>query len=139
MVVWRVESLPGQALLQGLFWIGWLIVLLSTFMINHFDLFGLRQAYLYLHERRSVPIGFKTIGFYRIVRHPLMLGFLIAFWATPLMTVGHLMFAIATSAYILLAIQLEEHDLVHMFGDTYKQYRKRVFMLLPIPKGKRTL
>ncbi len=132
-VVWSVESTVGQWLLYGLFGLGWLIVFLGTFMINHFDLFGLRQVYLHLRNRDYHELGFRTPFFYRFLRHPIMLGFIIAFWATPLMTVGHLLFAIATTAYILIAIQLEERDLVKHMGDQYQEYRRTTPMLIPRP------
>jgi methanethiol S-methyltransferase len=131
--VWDVENPEAQRVLMGLFWLGWLQVLASTFMINHFDLFGLRQVYLYMNGREYTPIGFKTPMLYKYLRHPVMLGFLIAFWATPRMTVGHLLFAVATTSYVLVAIQLEERDLIRHHGDTYKQYRGRTSMLLPMP------
>ena len=124
-------------LLLGLFGVGWLIVLLSTFMINHFDLFGLRQVTLYFQRQPYTPVSFATRGLYKIVRHPIMLGFLIAFWATPVMTLGHLMFAIITTAYILVALQLEEHDLLEAHRSTYERYRRETSMLIPLPKGKR--
>ncbi len=130
-VIWHIDNAMGSAVVWALFGIGWLIVLLSTFMISHFDLFGLRQVYHYLQNKQYTPIGFKTPGLYKLVRHPIMLGFLIAFWATPVMTVGHLLFSVATTAYILVAVQLEEHDLVSVFGDKYRAYRSQVYMLLP--------
>jgi methanethiol S-methyltransferase len=129
--IWVVENLAGQILLQGLYFLGWLIVFLGTFMINHFDLFGLRQVYLNLLNREYTEPGFRTPGFYKFVRHPIMLGFLIAFWATPVMTVGHLLFAAATTGYILIALQLEERDLVNHFGDQYRHYRQQTSMLIP--------
>lgn len=132
--VWNVQQLAGRLALQGLFWVGWLMVLLGTFMINHFDLFGLRQVYLNLRGEEYQEIGFKMPALYRLVRHPIMLGFIIAFWATPVMTVGHLVFAIATTAYILIAIQLEERDLVSFHGEPYEQYRRQVSMLIPWPR-----
>jgi len=113
--------------------IGWLLVLTSTFLINHFELFGLRQAWR--QGKPALDEPFVTRAFYRIVRHPIMLGFLIAFWAAPDMSVGHLLFALATTGYILIAVKyLEERDLVRAYGDTYRDYQRRVPMLLPLPK-----
>jgi methanethiol S-methyltransferase len=133
--VWTVTNPIGIAALQALFLLGWIIVLLSTFMISHFELFGLRQVIMNLREKPLPDHEFKTVLLYNLVRHPIMLGFLIAFWATPTMTVGHLLFAVMTTGYILVAIQLEEHDLVNAFGETYRQYRRRVSMLIPLPKA----
>jgi methanethiol S-methyltransferase len=134
--VWDAGSTPLGLALLGLSGVGWLIVLLSTFMINHFDLFGLRQVTLYFQRRKYTPVSFVTRGFYKIVRHPIMLGFIIAFWATPTMSYGHLLFAVATTAYILIALQLEEHDLLEADRVTYEKYRRETSMLIPIPKGK---
>ena len=135
-VVWDARSTVLGPVLLGLFGVGWLIVLLSTFMINHFDLFGLRQVTLYFQRRPYAPVSFVTRGLYKIVRHPIMLGFLIAFWATPVMTLGHLMFAAVTTAYILVALQLEEHDLLEADRPTYERYRRETPMLIPLSKGK---
>ena len=130
-LVWSVDNTAGRIALQALFAIGWMIVLLSTFMINHFDLFGLRQVYLYGRGIEGRELNFTTRAFYKFVRHPIMLGFIIAFWATPVMTVGHLLFAAVTTAYILVAIQFEERDLVDSHGETYEQYKRSVGMLIP--------
>ena len=135
-VVWSVENDIGRYFLWALFFLGWAIVLLSTFLINHFDLFGLRQVHLYRKGEEYTDLGFRTPFLYKFVRHPIMLGFILAFWATPRMTVGHLVFAIATTAYILIAIQLEERDIVSVHGTAYEDYRKQVSMLIPIPKKK---
>ena len=132
-VIWNVRNSSAVLILQIVFFAGWAIVLISTFLINHFDLFGLRQVYLY---QKYKDLGFRTPGLYRFVRHPIMVGFMIAFWATPKMTVGHLVFAIATTAYILIAIQIEERDLVSIHGETYEDYRRQVSMLLPLPPRK---
>ena len=131
-IVWQASG-AGATVLVVAFWIGWAIVLASTFMINHFDLFGLRQVFLAQGAAYKHP-PFMTRGFYALVRHPIMLGFIIAFWAAPTMTLGHLVFAIATTAYILIALQLEERDLLTFLGDAYRDYRKRVPMLIPWTK-----
>lgn len=131
--VWSVDHPIGRTLLHGLFLLGWGIVFLGTFMINHFDLFGLRQVYLNLRNHNYQDLGFRIPFFYKFLRHPIMLGFIIAFWSTPLMTVGHLLFAAATTIYILIAIQLEERDLVKHFGDQYREYRRKTPMLIPRP------
>jgi methanethiol S-methyltransferase len=130
-VVWDVTWPAGRVVLHVLFWVGWATVLAATFMINHFDLFGLRQVYLAWRGRLYTDLEFRTSLLYRVVRHPLMLGFIVAFWATPTMTAGHLLFAVATTGYILIAVQLEEHDLAATLGDQYREYRTRVPMLIP--------
>jgi methanethiol S-methyltransferase len=130
-IIWDVTWMPGRIGLWILFGLGWATVLLSTFMISHFDLFGLRQVYLAWRGKPYTNLEFRTSLLYRVVRHPLMLGFIIAFWATPTMTAGHLLFAVATTGYILIAIQLEEHDLTAALGEQYRDYRGRVPMLIP--------
>jgi protein-S-isoprenylcysteine O-methyltransferase Ste14 len=139
-VIWSVEHPAGKWLFWGLFGLGWVTVLLSTFMINHFDLFGLRQVWLHLLNKEYHHVKFRTTSLYKYLRHPIMLGFIIAFWATPYMTAGHLLFAVATTAYILIGIRFEEHDLRHFIGKDYEDYRRRVPILIPFPKkkGRRT-
>src|SRR5262245_40081923 len=129
--VWEVVDPIGRLVIHLLFGLGCVIVLVSTLLINHFDLFGLRQAYLYLRGKEYAPLEFKTPGFYRYVRHPLYVGWLFFFWATPMMTAGHLVLALLTTAYILVAIQFEERDLVGFYGHAYEDYRRRVPMLVP--------
>jgi methanethiol S-methyltransferase len=142
LICWQWRPFPSQiwdasssqvlaTLLTALFWLGWLILLLSTFMINHFDLFGLRQVYLRLRGLEDSPPRFVQRALYKVVRHPIMLGFLIAFWATPRMSFGHLIFSIATTVYILVGIALEERDLTAALGEQYRAYRARVPMLVP--------
>lgn len=138
-VIWDVQDATGRAILYALFTFGWLLVLVTTFLINHFDLFGLRQVWLYLRGKEYRPLGFVTPGPYKHVRHPLYVGWLFAFWATPVMTVAHLVFALATTAYILLAIRLEERDLMEIHGEAYKTYRRQVPMLIPAGRKELTL
>lgn len=130
-VVWQVDSEPAAVALYALATVGWMTVLASTFMIDHFELFGVRQVVLAWQSKAHADKGFRTVLLYRLVRHPLMLGFVIAFWATPTMTAGHLLFSLTTTAYILVAIQLEERDLMAALGDQYRTYRDRVPMLVP--------
>jgi methanethiol S-methyltransferase len=129
--IWHIEHATGRLLLYGLFAFGWLLVLVSTFLLNHFDLFGLRQVYLYLRGKEYTPLNFATPGPYQLVRHPLYVGWFFAFWATPTMTAAHLVFAVLTTAYILIAIQLEERDLLDAHGEAYAEYRRQVPMLVP--------
>ena len=133
-VIWETATPWAAYLLYALSALGWLLVLSATFVIDHFDLFGLRQAWAALPGKSYAPPQFKDHFYYRMVRHPLYLGFVIAFWATPMMTSGHLLFAIATTGYILVAIQLEERDLVTDHGEKYRQYRKKVPMICPWPR-----
>lgn len=130
-MVWEVQQPVAVIALWGLFVGGWLIVLISTLLIDHFDLFGLRQVYLYATGKPYSPPQFHTPALYRVVRHPIMLGFVIAFWATPIMTWGHLLFAGMTTAYIVVGIRLEERDLRSAFGSAYEEYRQQVSMIVP--------
>lgn len=137
-VIWDVELPAGRLALWTLFGLGWVIALASTFMINHFDLFGLRQVYLAARAKPYTDLEFHVRFFYRLVRHPLMLGFIIAFWAAPTMTAGHLLFSIVMTGYILVATRIEERDLVAALGDDYRNYRREVPALLPLgrrPRG----
>jgi len=131
--VWDVQNPTGRAVLYGLFAFGFLLVLYTTFLINHFDLFGLRQVWLYLLGREYTSLNFVMPGPYRLVRHPLYVGWLFAFWATPTMTLTHLLFAVVTTAYILVAIRFEERDLIDAHPE-YADYKRRVPMMLPIPR-----
>ena len=135
-VVWKVEQPALRTVLYGLFALGFGLVLISTFLINHFDLFGLRQVWLYLRGKQYTQLRFGTPILYRHVRHPLYLGWLFAFWATPTMTIAHLVFAVATTAYIFLAIQFEEKDLIDTYGDDYTRYREIVPMIVPVRIGR---
>jgi methanethiol S-methyltransferase len=134
--VWTVAPGTGALALTAASWLGWGIVLLSTFLISHFELFGLQQAFDRLTGRPAAALEFKTPLFYRLARHPIYFGFILAFWATPRMTLGHLLFALATTGYIVIAIQLEEHDLIATFGDRYRAYRREVGMFWPKPRGR---
>jgi methanethiol S-methyltransferase len=132
-VIWNVTNPIGVAVIHGLFWFGWGVLLLSTFLLNHFELFGLRQVAARLMGWKTPEPVFRTPFLYKRVRHPLYLGFVIAFWSAPTMTVGHLLFAVACTAYILIGIWFEERDLVNMFGEKYRSYRRQVSMLIPLP------
>jgi protein-S-isoprenylcysteine O-methyltransferase Ste14 len=136
-VIWRVTSGPAATLLDAVFWLGWVVLFISTFLINHFELFGLRQVFARLTGRAIPEAEFRTPLFYRYVRHPIYVGFLLAFWAAPVMSAGHLLFSIATTGYILIGIWFEERDLVAQFGERYRAYREQVGMLLPSFRGAR--
>lgn len=131
--IWRVEHPVGVLLLQTVFWLGWAVLLLATFLIHHFELFGLRQVFARLRGRELPSPQFVTPLLYRWVRHPIYLGFLLGFWAAPVMSAGHLLFSIATTGYILVGIALEERDLIAQYGGRYRSYREQVGMLLPRP------
>ena len=133
-IVWEFSG-PAALALQVLFWSGWAVMLASSFLIDHGELFGLKQVYWFVMKERAPQQPFRTPAFYRYVRHPLYTGLLAAFWATPRMTAGHLLFAAGFTAYILVGIRFEERDLVAQFGSRYVQYRRRVGMLLPRRRG----
>ena len=135
-VIWSVESAAGTQLLWAVFWLGWAVLLVSTFLINHFELFGLRQVYARLTGRELPEPEFRTPFLYRYVRHPIYLGFLLGFWAAPVMTAGHLQFSIGATGYILIGIWFEERDLITQFGERYHRYRSQVGMLLPGRRAK---
>jgi protein-S-isoprenylcysteine O-methyltransferase Ste14 len=134
--IWTVHDPIAIAILHAIFWFSWTMLLVSTFLISHFELFGLAQVVARLHNREPPAPVFKSPFLYRRVRHPIYLSFLLAFWATPAMTAGHLLFSVATTAYILIAIQLEERDLIAQFGDQYRRYRKEVAMLIPLRRSR---
>lgn len=135
-VIWTIQNPIAVTILHGAFWFGWALLFTCTLLIDHFDLFGLKQVWKYLKQERYEPPKFRTPGPYRLVRHPLYLGFLISFWSAPRMTSGHLFFAVMCTGFILFAIQLEERDLIGFHGDEYRRYRKGVSMLLPLPGKK---
>jgi protein-S-isoprenylcysteine O-methyltransferase Ste14 len=135
-VIWSVQDPIAIAVIQVVFWLGWAILLLSTFLLNHFELFGLRQVLVRLMGWKTPEPQFRTPFLYKRVRHPLYLGFILGFWAAPTMTMGHLLLSVGTTGYILIGIFFEERDLVHMFGDQYRNYRRQVSMLIPLPGRK---
>lgn len=132
--LWRVDNSAGQALIWTLYALGWLLVFYSSFIIDHFELFGLKQVYSYWRGEQHVTAPFSERSIYRWVRHPLMLGFLAAFWGAPTMTLGRLLFAGVTTVWILFSIQIEERDLLHFLGEPYRRYRQRTSMLIPLPR-----
>jgi protein-S-isoprenylcysteine O-methyltransferase Ste14 len=134
--IWSVDNSSGRLVLQALFFLGWGTVLLATFLIDHFELFGLKQVYDNLRGELTGHATFRTPGLYKNVRHPIYFGFIVAFWATPVMTAGHLLFAFATTAYIFVGIWFEERDLVRFHGDVYLRYRREVSMIVPLPAKK---
>jgi protein-S-isoprenylcysteine O-methyltransferase Ste14 len=138
VVIWHANSPAVRALVTNLYAFGWALVFVSTLLIDHFDLFGLRQVYLYFRNRPYTSSKFRTPLFYKLVRHPLYLGWLIVFWSAAMMTAAHLLFALATTAYIFIAIQFEERDLVRIHGVSYQNYRKTVPMILPVRLGTAT-
>jgi protein-S-isoprenylcysteine O-methyltransferase Ste14 len=135
--VWTVENKMGIWAIDALYFFGWALLLQSTFLIDHFDLFGLRQVWRHLLGREQSTLSFRTPGLYRGVRHPIYLSWLIIFWATPRMTAAHLVFALATTAYIFLAIQFEERDLIRFYGEAYRRYREQVPMIFPLRFSRR--
>jgi protein-S-isoprenylcysteine O-methyltransferase Ste14 len=137
-VIWSVQDPIAIAVIQGVFWLGWALLLLSTFLLNHFELFGLRQVLARMMGWKLPEPQFRTPFLYKRVRHPLYLGFILGFWAAPTMTMGHLLLSVGTTGYILIGIFFEERDLVRMFGDQYRNYRRQVSMLIPLPGRKYT-
>ena len=137
-LIWQLDTEVGRLVAYGIYAFGWALLLLATFLIDHFDLFGLRQVYLYLRGRPYTGLQFRTPLLYRYVRHPIYVGWLCIFWATPQMTVAHLIFALTTTAFILIAISWEERDLLSAHGETYQRYREQVPKLIPIRFGKKS-
>jgi methanethiol S-methyltransferase len=131
--VWTVQDPIAASALDGIFWLGWVVLVVSTFLLNHFELFGLSQVFARLFGKQLSDGKFRTPLLYRYIRHPIYLGVLLAVWATPVMTAGHLLFAVVITGYILIGIQLEEHDLIQQFGNQYRRYRRHAAMLIPIP------
>ncbi len=137
-LVWTVHNPTAGEVLDGIFWLGWVVLVVSTFLLSHFELFGLSQVFSRLFGKQLSDAKFRTPLLYRHVRHPIYLGVLLAVWATPTMTAGHLLFSVVITGYILIGIQLEERDLVQQFGDQYRRYRQRAAMLIPLPGRKFT-
>jgi protein-S-isoprenylcysteine O-methyltransferase Ste14 len=135
-LVWTVHNPTAAAVLDGIFWLGWVVLVASTFLLSHFELFGLSQVFARLFGKQPSEANFRAPLLYRRVRHPIYLGVLLAVWATPAMTAGHLLFAVVITAYILIGIQLEERDLIEQFGDQYRRYRQHAPMLVPLPGRK---
>lgn len=136
-IIWDIQVPAVRMLLNGLFWVAWLNLVLTTFLVDHFDLFGLKQVWIFWRGQKYEPPAFKDPAIYKVVRHPIYLSFLVAFWSAPRMTVGRLFFAVMCTGFILVAIQLEERDLLHFYGDQYRAYRERVSMLIPWPRRKK--
>jgi protein-S-isoprenylcysteine O-methyltransferase Ste14 len=134
--VWTVENPIAATALNASFWFGWGMLLVSAFLISHFEFFGLSQVLAHFFDRKLPAPAFKTPLLYRSVRHPIYLSFLLAFWSTPMMSAGHFLFSLAATAYILIGIRLEEQDLIQLFGDRYRRYRREVPMLIPLPRRK---
>ncbi|MEM9839663.1 MAG: methanethiol S-methyltransferase [Pseudomonadota bacterium] len=137
-VVWDINAQPSRSIILAIYFIGWAILFYATCLLNHFELFGLRQVWHHLRGLPQPEAQFREPGMYKHVRHPIYVGWLIIFWATPTMTMAHLLFAVVTSLYILVAVQFEEHDLVKALGDDYRNYKRRVPMILPLPRRKRS-
>ena len=137
-LVWTVHNPTAAAVLEGIFWLGWVVLVASTFLLSHFELFGLSQVFARLFGKQPSEAKFRAPLLYRHVRHPIYLGVLLAVWATPAMTVGHLLFSVVITGYILIGIQLEERDLIEQFGDQYRRYRQHAPMLVPLPGRKFT-
>jgi protein-S-isoprenylcysteine O-methyltransferase Ste14 len=136
--IWTVQNPIAAGLIGGIFWLGWVVLVASTFMLSHFDLFGLSQVFARLFDKQLSKSNFRAPLLYRYVRHPIYLGVLLAVWATPAMTAGHLLFSVVITGYILIGIQLEEHDLIQQFGNQYRRYRQQAAMLVPLPGRKFT-
>jgi protein-S-isoprenylcysteine O-methyltransferase Ste14 len=136
-LVWRVDNAIGRGALWALYFAGWAIVFYSSFVIDHFDLFGLKQVWAHFRGRELAPAAFSERSLYRWVRHPLMLGFIVAFWAAPTMSQGRLLFAVVTTLWILIAIRIEERDLIRYLGEPYEHYRKRTPMIVPAPRSRK--